>query len=190
MRKLLFAMMCMMLGAAAMAQTEHLKFKGIPMDCSVDEMARKLQAKGLKYEDKIEGTVFLKGTFAGTSGCIITLLPVDGSNKIRRIGVGFPKCENWSCLIDKYTYLKDMLTQKYSKPRYVTEKFEGYSQPNNDNDKMHEVRMDRCKYQCEFYTENGWILLRIITGFDAQVHLIYEDDANAKANEQNVLDDL
>ena len=191
MKNLLITIMCIVLGAAAMAQTEHLKFKGIPMDCSVDEIARKLQAKGLKYDDKKDdGTVFMSGTFAGTSNCTVVLIPIDGGTKIRRIGVGFPECNNWNCLIDKYTYLKDMLTRKYSKPLFVTEKFEGYSQPNNDNDKMYEVRMDRCKYKCEFYLANGWISLKITTGYDAQVFLIYEDDANAKANEQNILDDL
>lgn len=189
MRKLLFAMMCMMLGAAAMAQTEHLKFKGIPMDCSVDEMARKLQAKGFKYEQKLDGVVLMKGTFAGSPNCSITLLPVDGSTKIRRIGVSFPDCENWRCLEDKYSDLKDLLTQKYNLPISI-ERFDSYSEPTNDGYKMTLVNLDRCKYQSDFYANNGTIILYIATGYEAHVHLIYEDAANAKVNEQNVLDDL
>ena len=182
--------MCIVLGAAAMAQTEHLKFKGIPMDCSVDEMARKLQAKGFKYKDKNDnGTVFMSGTFAGTPNCTIGLLPIDGGTKIRRIGVIFPNCESWGCLENKYNSLKDMLTQKYTHPISV-ERFDSYSEPTSDGNKMTLVHIDQCKYQSDFNINNGSILLFIKNGFDAHIVLVYEDAANAKVNEQNILDDL
>ena len=189
MKNLLITIMCIVLGAAAMAQTEHLKFKGIPMDCSVDEMARKLQAKGFKYEDKLDGTVFMKGSFAGTYDCLIGLIPIEGGTKIRRIGVSFPNCENWECLENKYNYLKELLTQKYSLPLSI-ERFDGYSQPNNDGNKMTRVYLDQCKYESLFTLNNGEIYLKIMNGDEPYVILIYEDAANAKANEQNILDDL
>ncbi|MBE6323103.1 MAG: hypothetical protein E7073_08820 [Bacteroidales bacterium] len=189
MKNLLITIVCVMLGTAAMAQTEHLKFKGIPMDCSVDEMARKLQAKGFKYEDKLDGTVFMKGSFAGTYDCLIGLIPIEGGTKIRRIGVIFPNCGNWECLENKYNYLKDMLTQKYTRPHSI-EKFDSYSEPTNNGNKMTLVQLDRCKYQSDFNINNGSIMLFIKNGFDAHIVLVYEDAANAKVNDQNVLDDL
>ncbi len=189
MKNLLITIVCVMLGAAAVAQTEHLKFKGIPMDCSVDEMARKLQAKGLKYEAKKDGTIFMSGTFAGTPDCLIGLISIDGGTKIRRIGISFPKCENWGCLENKYNYLKDMLTQKYSLPLSI-EKFDSYSEPTNDGYKMTLVYLDQCKYESYFTSESGTISLRISNGDDACVVLVYEDAANAKVNEQNIMDDL
>lgn len=189
MKNLLITIVCVMLGVAAMAQTEHLKFKGIPMDCSVDEMARKLQAKGFRYEAKRDGIILMKGTFAGAPNCSIGLLPIEGGSKIRRVGISFPKCENWSCLEDKYNYLKDMLTQKYSQPLSI-EKFDGYGYPDSDGEKMTRVQIDECKYESLFTPENGTISLRIANGYDACVVLVYEDNANAKANEQNILDDL
>ena len=189
MKNLLITIVCVMLGAAAMAQTEHLKFKGIPMDCSVDEMARKLQAKGLRYDDKLDGVVFMKGSFAGTHDCMIGLIPIDGSTKIYRIGVSFPKCENWGCLENKYNYLKDMLTQKYSLPISV-EKFDSYSEPTNDGYKMTLVNLDQCKYESLFTLNNGSIFLKIENGYNAHIVLIYEDGANAKEDEQKILDDL
>ena len=55
---------------------------------------------------------------------------------------------------------------------------------------MTRVHIDECKYESLFTSENGTISLRIANGYDACVVLVYEDNANAKVNEQKVLDDL
>lgn len=48
-----------------------------------------------------------------------------------------------------------MLTEKYGQPSEVVEKFDTYSEPDNDNSKMNEVKFDRCKYYTTYETKQG-----------------------------------
>jgi len=54
-----------------------------------------------------------------------------------------------------------MLTEKYGKPSEVVEKFDSYSQPRDDNDKMYKVKFDNCKYSSIWKTDKGEIQLSI-----------------------------
>ena len=54
-----------------------------------------------------------------------------------------------------------MLTKKYGKPSDCVETFQSYSHPKDDSSKMHELRMDRCKYYTVFETEKGSIELQL-----------------------------
>lgn len=85
-----------------------------------------------------------------------------------------------------------MLTQKYGNPEDVIEEFQGYSSPNDDNDRMYEVRMDRCKYICDFTTDNGFIELRIshMGVSSCFVVLVYIDAENESKVQSSAIDDL
>ena len=54
-----------------------------------------------------------------------------------------------------------MLTKKYGEPEVCIEEFQTKIMQNNDNSKMHEVRMNRCKYVTGYTTEKGNIELQI-----------------------------
>ena len=70
MKRTLFVIICCLFSIMIQAQTEHLKFMGIPLDGSITAFQNKLQAKGIKYD--AEGSRLLKvgcrcfkGTFSG-----------------------------------------------------------------------------------------------------------------------------
>ena len=62
----------------------------------------------------------------------------------------------------------------------------------DDNDKRHEVRMDRCRYICVWETENGAIELRIEHNgmVGCYVFLLYVDSENESKVHSSAIDDL
>jgi len=54
------------------AQTsEHLSFKGIPIDGTLDQYVSKMKQSGFTNLSTKDGTVLLSGDFAGYKNCIV-----------------------------------------------------------------------------------------------------------------------
>ena len=60
------------------------------------------------------------------------------------------------------------------------EKFEGYSEPNDDNSKIYAVKFDRCKYYSIWQIDKGEIQLSIDhnSSTDCYIKLLYLDKIN------------
>lgn len=104
------------------AQTEHMKFKGIPMEGTLQSFTLKLKAKGYVPLGTEDGVSVLKGEFAGYKNCHIYAV-ADKSGMICRVCVEFPKMDKWADLESCYSSYKDMLTEKYGGPKYVWKNF-------------------------------------------------------------------
>lgn len=105
------------------AQTEHMKFKGIPMEGTLQSFTLKLKAKGYVPLGTEDGVSVLKGEFAGYKNCHIYAV-ADKSGMICRVCVEFPKMDKWSDLESCYSSYKDMLTEKYGEPKVCVEEFQ------------------------------------------------------------------
>ena len=105
------------------AQTEHMKFKGIPMEGTLQSFTLKLKAKGYVPLGTEDGVSVLKGEFAGYKNCHIYAV-ADKSGMICRVCVEFPKMDKWADLESCYSSYKDMLTEKYGEPKVCVEEFQ------------------------------------------------------------------
>ncbi|WP_166923699.1 hypothetical protein [Flavobacterium poyangense] len=143
--------------------SEHLIFKGVPIDGTLDEYVSKMKQEDFTNLGTENETAILNGDFAGYKDCMIVVSTLKQKDLVYKIGVIFPNKETWSTLSGNYFDLKDMLTEKYGKPTDVTEKFDGssYTQPNDDNSKMYKVKFDNCKYFSVWKTDKGDIQLSI-----------------------------
>ena len=74
-----------------------------------------------------------------------------------------------------------MLSEKYGNPTDVVEKFDTYSQPLDDNDRMHRVQFDNCKYSSLWKTDKGEIKLSIQhdNALRCFIQLTYTDKINS-----------
>jgi hypothetical protein len=82
--------------------------------------------------------------------------------------------------------------QRRGEAAEIVEKFDTYSEPDDDNARMHELGMDRCKFFTIFELENGRIQLSIEhDGFSSSfVMLSYYDKINSEKIRQKAIDDL
>lgn len=175
------------------AQTsEHLSFKGVPIDGTLDEYLSKMKKSGFSHLATEDGIAILKGDFAGYKDCTVGVSTLKQQDLVHKIAVIFPDKDTWSRLSTNYFDLKQMLTEKYGKPSDVVEKFDGNSQPRDDNSKMYEVKFDRCKYYSIWETDAGEIQLSIDHNSVTScfVKLAYFDKINSAKIKAKAIDDL
>lgn len=179
---------------AEMAQSTHLKFKGVPIDGSLDKFVERMKRSNFKLVGTKDGKAVLTGDFADFKECTINVATLEGKDLVSSISVAFPKEEQWEYLYGDYKHLKEMLTEKYGKPSSCVEKFQGSHglKPTDDNDKIYYVKFDRCKYESRFQASNGEIVLRIEHRgpVDCYVMLSYKDKENGSAIRKHAKEDL
>lgn len=197
MRTFLTTLFCFVLTMTSIAQDntdtiEHMTFKGVPIDGTLNEYVSKMKQSGFILIGTEDGVAMLKGDFAAYKDCIIGVATLKGKDLVSKITVIFPNRETWTILESNYFNLKELLTEKYGEPSEVVEKFNTSYKPDDDNSKMHEVGMNNCKYYTTFELENGSIQLSIGNdSFSSSfVMLSYYDKINCEKIRQKAIDDL
>lgn len=193
MKKIFLAIIAIALSFTVFAQNagEHLTFKGVPIDGTLNQFVTNMKAAGFKSEGVQDGTAILSGDFAGYKGCYVIVSTLKNKDLVSTIGVMFPEHSAWSTLEGSYSKLKEMLTTKYGKPAEEVEEFQNRD-PKDDNSRMHELKMDRCNYQTLFRTEKGNILLRLMHDDYMSCHVLlgYYDKINGLEVEAAAMEDL
>lgn len=190
---LTFIMMVMTLFSNAQ-KFEHMSFKGVPIDGSLNEYVAKMKQRGFQYLGTDDGTALLNGDFAGYKNCNVAVTTLKKIDLVHKIGVIFPNQETWSRLSSNYSDLKQMLNEKYGNPNDEAELFDvkPFQLPLDDNMKMHQVGMDNCKFYTVWKTDKGDIELSIDhSGFTSCfVKVVYFDKINSAIISEKVKDDL
>jgi hypothetical protein len=195
MKKTLIILILALTTTIALAQTnsaDHLSFKGVPIDGTLNEFVAKMKQSGFTLLGTENGVVTLNGDFASYKGCIIGVATTKGKDLVSKITVIFPALKSWSSLASNYFNLKEMLTEKYGEPSESVEKFEIYGgEPEDDGTKFMYVQLDKCKYYSIFKTEKGNIELQIKGNHSSSfVILSYFDKINGDIVKQKAIDDL
>ena len=191
MKKLLISLFVILYTTIGQAQ-EHLTFKGVPIDGTLDTYVANMKKAGFTFIGEDDGIAMLRGDFAGYRNCTIGVVTLKSIDIVNRISVLFDSHQDWNNIYVNYSSLKEMLTTKYGRYADCVEKFEGYSQPRDDNGKMHELTMDRCKFYTIWKTDKGNIELEIIKGNlgGGMVRLSYWDKINTMSVQEKAMDDL
>lgn len=192
MKRVLISILVILLSLNMFAQSEHLTFKGVPIDGTLDQYVENMKKAGFTFIGKEDGIAMLKGDFAGYRGCTIGVVTLKSIDIVNKIAVLFEEQDNWSKVYSVYSNIKEMLTTKYGTPAECVEKFNGYSQPDDDRDRMYELSMERCTYATVFKVAKGNIELEIIKGQfgGGMVRLSYWDKINTSSVRQKAMEDL
>ena len=190
MKQFIIALFLLISSSVCIAQTEHMKFKGIPIDGPLNSFVQKLKDKGFSYIGTRDGIALLEGEFATKKGCSIGVSRFSDRDQVCMVIVLFPEEETWSSITQTYYSLKGLLTEKYGTPE-TTEYFSNH-EPSSDALKFHYLLKDECHYLSEFACENGNIQLSMTKQSynTASVILRYIDKANADETRQRIIDDL
>ena len=193
MKRFLLSLILLTTSFSLVAQSNHMTFKGVPIDGSLDAYVKSMQKAGFTYLGKDDGIAILTGDFAGFRNCKVGVVTLKSLDLVNRISVIFEAQDKWADVYGVYSQLKEMLSAKYGEPSQCVEEFQGYTQPRADNARMHELNMDRCVYSTLFSVDTGDIELEIINqGFPegAAVRLSYWDKINTASVQKQAMDDL
>lgn len=187
---LLTLLLTLFVGICSAQTTEHMKFKGVPMEGTLQSFTNKLKAKGFTPVGIQDGVSLLKGEFAGYKNCTIGAV-ADKSGMICKVAVFFPSMDKWGDLERCYNNYKSMLTEKYGDPVKCEEYFsDGYD--DDASNRMYGVKFDKYKYYTVFSCEQGDIQLEVAhEGVSScYVMLSYFDNANQDKLRKQIMDDL
>ena len=179
--------------ALLQAQTsEHLTFKGVPIDGKLTEFVAKMKLAGFTHLQTTDGVAFLSGDFAGYKKCMVGVSILKQNDLVHKAIVVFPDLSTWGALENNYLNLKSLLTEKYGEPTTVLEQFETNVQYLDDNLRLTYLQLDQCKYYSVWDTNKGTIQLGIDhNGIESCfVKLAYFDKINSAIIETNAKDDL
>ena len=195
MNKILTSLVFAFIAICSFAQiqsSDHLLFKGVPIDGTLNEYVSKMKQNGFTLTDTENGIAMLMGDFAAYKNCIVGVATLKQKDLVSKITVIFPESDTWSLLSFNYFSLKEMLTQKYGKPSECVEKFQSNYGQDDDNFKMQQIKMSRCKYFTTFESEKGTIHLSIgvSSNMACSVILAYYDKINSDIINAKALEDL
>jgi len=71
--------------------SEHLSFKGVPIDGTLNEYVSKMKQSGFTHLGTENGVAILKGDFAGYKDCHIGVSTLKQKDLVYKIGVLFPE---------------------------------------------------------------------------------------------------
>ena len=146
----------------SMFSKEHLKFKGLEIDGSLDEFYKNLKNEIPDLNGHVlDFGAILKGTFAGTRGCIITIYP-NSDNNVRDVTIQFPASDNWGMIKDEYEELCSNMTLKYGEPMATSNDYLGPFKE-GDGREIDGVLQGQIKLCQVFGLTNGYIQVCIIT---------------------------
>lgn len=196
MKKYVIFIVMSFMSISAFCQNAHLSFKGVPIDGTLTEYVNKMKAAGFTHIGTEDGIALMQGDFAGYKNCTIGVQTLKPRNLVHEITVVFPSQEKWPNLENDYLKIKEMLTTKYGAPSQSNEEFvktPSWKDLNDDEDRMEELKEDRCEYYSIFTLDNGRITLQLrYTGYPyyAHIQLWYTDKANEAVIEADAMNDL
>ncbi|MBQ6072050.1 MAG: hypothetical protein IKQ75_00240 [Bacteroidales bacterium] len=192
MKKHLILLVCILFAGTIFAQ-QHLSFKGVPINGTLQEYTNAMVKAGFHYEGTQDGVSILSGDFAGYKGCTVGVSTLKNLDVVSRIAVLFPNKDTWSAVLGDYEHLKAMLTEKYGTPSDSQERFKNYTGNYDNSLVMYALEDDEYVWYTTFTTELGDIELTIMAGTEygtACVRLSYYDKANSEKVHSAAMDDL
>lgn len=174
-------------------RTSHLKFKGVPIDGSLETFVWGMQQVGFRVQERNNSKAILSGDFAGFKDCLIYVYTLQNKDLVSNIVVLFPKQDQWKLLSNDYYNLKSLLTEKYGNPSAFVESFDDEYRITSNDDKMKlfYVKDDKCKFSSTFTSPQGNIVLSIEHAkYNCFVMLRYIDKKNSEDVKKHAIDDL
>jgi hypothetical protein len=178
MKRILSFFVMLVLTLGAMAQTQHMKFMGIPLNGTISAFHQKLVAKGCKHDVEVSNAVgagsrVFTGTFFGEKADICVCY--NAKTKVVYRAKAWIQRSSEDDIIRKYNEVKSALEEKYTDAYMSEDEHNGY-------ESMH------------FYTDQGWIDLYVYKDdgyyIPYALHIDYFDDVNFKKNESSKMNDL
>lgn len=189
MKKTFIALMLLLSASCGYAQ-EHLSFKGIPIEGSLNAFCQKLKSKGFVETDILDSnTRLFKGPFTGRQ-VTVGIAATDDGQDVFSVIVFLPKSDEWNNLVSTYRNFKDLYTEKYGNPTTCEENTPSTYNSNSTN--MYDLSQGRVSYYCVFKVSGGVIRISIENAWrnKGQVTISYLDEQNADAKRQRDLDDI
>lgn len=184
MNKLLLITICMIMTLSANAQTEHLKFMGIPLDGGIASFHEQLEAKGARYDRFSDymapGNRLYNGTFFGKDAKIFVYY--DAKTLIMYRAKAVIDYYSEDMVMEGYYTFKRALDDKYADAVKNNSAQGGYP---SHLLTLYDNQSKKIGYISVYVTENKNEKTSVYA-----IHIDYEDEENTNKHRANIEDDL
>jgi hypothetical protein len=153
---------------------DHLKFKNIPIDGSLDLFVAQLKKQGFTVMKITDSHAILSGKFTGE---VVKVLVEAAPEKVYEVLVNYDKQTTWKAIKTQYENMKSMLHEKYGDPQETTEKFDPPYYENSGLE-LYALSQDKCIYSTLFATKIGNGMIRLKITSDVSIAINYVDTIN------------
>lgn len=174
------------------AQTEHLKFMGIPITGSTIDFHKELDEKGFSCKgvmSESDSTKILEyeGIFTGRK---VFVYVVSGYDIVWKIEVKYPNYNSFSEIEKDYKAIVAQYSIKYGNEFEHYEIFTDQENINDDDSKLQQLKQGQCFYLSGWFFKKGFIGIRI--NDDVSLRVTYEDAESQKRKDQysKIQDDI
>lgn len=175
-RKSFVLILFTLVSLSVFAQSNHLQFKGIPIEGKIDDYVLNLENKGCKIDNDLcvsNKIIVLTGPFAGYENTIIALYGTPISKSIFKVMVLLPEKMSFQELVDEYNSIQEIYIDKYGEPIGSFNFFRSpYSE--GDGNELEALKEEKCEYSTFFKLESGYIVIKIAK--TKRISITYEDD--------------
>lgn len=178
----------------AQPTSEHLTFKGVPIDGTLAQYVTNMKDAGFEYLGEQHNIALLKGQFAGFNDCIIRISELTLTNIVGSVDVILPKYDDSHSITGDYEKFKSMLTEKYGEPAIVKEDLLTLKFSNtavNNIDSFYQKKLNKYIWYTTFKVPKGEIILSIQND-ERQSYLVlrYFDKINSDIARSAAMEDL
>ena len=141
------------------SQSQHLKFKEIPINGNLSEFITKMKVEGFVLKE-VEGNIaIMSGLFVGKKSDIY-IVASPKSKTVWKVSVNLPDESTWYSLKSSYNTFKSQFSKKYGDP---TESYEFFSKPYYEGDsyEMQALSLEKCNYYSYWENDLGIISIEL-----------------------------
>ena len=180
----------LILSLSAIAQSGHLKFKGIEISGDYKVFAKQLVEKGFTQIEASDDGVVLIGNFMGRPGTMTIVYPDQQTKNVAAVAAMTEGGENWPVIEKAYDSIVETYTQKYGEPTAVVRQFKDYNF-SDDGLKLLYLQKGNCEYNTKWEMEEGVIGITITYVFGKNMICIaYADRQNYSEMQEGILEDI
>lgn len=178
---------------SSFAQTEHMKFMGIPITGSMIDIEKKLEEKGFVYKIEFsEGDTTniireYEGIFTGSK---VSVYVVSDYDIVWKIEVKYPDYNSFSAIEKDYKTMVKQYSIKYGDKIEHYEFFNDSTKLLDDYDKLQQLKEGQCHYISFWDLENGNISIRIASDLSLRISYADAESLNKKEAYSRIQDDI
>lgn len=165
---------------------EHLSFKGIPIDGSLDEFMFKMRYIEYRPSGRYGNAQHFDGIFIGEP---VTIVAEEAAGNVYRVEVQFRTWNSWKELSGQYEQIKSLLTAKYGSPVKQVEQCQSGYGPGSNLELMG-IHTERCLYQVDFESGSPAGSIQLSISKKAAIRIVYLDKINYDKTINQFIDDL
>lgn len=191
MKKILLLIVTIIFSVSMMAQSPHMKFKGLEINGNYKTFAQNLVKQGFKIVETAEDGIVLTGIFMAHPETMTIVYPDPKTKNVTVVAAFIETDDTWISMEREFFNIVETYKKKYGEPEEFSTRFNVDETDISDTWKKMYLQDGRCEYISRFETAEGAIVISIVYYLmEYGVMIAYIDGQNKAEMDKAIFDDI